>query len=89
MHKLDSVIYTGTATATGGRDGSAESSDGRLKTDLSVPKALGGDDGADKSDVAFIERGEHRDHAESNEYSGTDEPLPSGPQFDLAANAGN
>lgn len=46
MYKLDSVIYTGTATATGGRDGSAESSDGRLKTDLSVPKALGGDDGA-------------------------------------------
>lgn len=45
MHKLDSVIYTGKATATGGRDGTAESSDGRLKTKLSVPKALGGDDG--------------------------------------------
>ncbi|WP_018982672.1 organic hydroperoxide resistance protein [Salinimonas chungwhensis] len=45
MHKLDSVIYTGKATATGGRDGRAESSDGRLKTKLSVPQAMGGDDG--------------------------------------------
>ncbi|MCP4059609.1 MAG: organic hydroperoxide resistance protein, partial [Pseudoalteromonas sp.] len=45
MHKLDDVLYTGVATATGGRGGKAESDDGRLKTDLSVPKGLGGDDG--------------------------------------------
>ena len=45
MHKLEQVIYTGTATATGGRDGTAKSSDDRLQVNLSVPKALGGDDG--------------------------------------------
>jgi len=45
MHKLDDVLYTGVATATGGRGGKAESDDGRLTTDLSVPKGLGGDDG--------------------------------------------
>jgi osmotically inducible protein OsmC len=34
------------ATATGlGRQGQVVSSDGRLKTELSVPRALGGDDG--------------------------------------------
>ena len=32
MHKLDDVLYTGVATATGGRGGKAESDDGRLKT---------------------------------------------------------
>ena len=39
---LDKVLYTATATATGGRTGSAESSDGVLKVTLSTPKELGG-----------------------------------------------
>ena len=43
---IDTALYTATATATGGRAGTAESSDGRLKATLSTPKALGGDDGA-------------------------------------------
>ncbi len=38
-------IYFTRATATGGRDGSAKSEDGRLDVNLSVPKAMGGDDG--------------------------------------------
>ncbi|AIF97953.1 organic hydroperoxide resistance protein [Alteromonas australica] len=42
MHKLQQVIYTGTATATGGREGTATSSDGNLSVTLSTPKALGG-----------------------------------------------
>ena len=42
---IDTTVYTATATATGGRTGSARSSDGRLTTTLSTPKALGGDDG--------------------------------------------
>lgn len=42
---LDKVLYTATATATGGRTGSAESNDGRLKVSLSTPKELGGDSG--------------------------------------------
>ena len=43
---LDKVLYTARATATGGRDGAATSDDGRLNVKLSVPKGLGGDDGA-------------------------------------------
>jgi osmotically inducible protein OsmC len=43
---LEKVLYTAQATATGGRDGKSESSDGRLAVKLSVPKGLGGDDGA-------------------------------------------
>lgn len=45
MHKLDQVLYTGVATATGGRAGTMASDDGRLEGKLSVPKGLGGDDG--------------------------------------------
>lgn len=40
--KVEKVVYEATATATGGRDGAAISSDGVLNTKLSTPKALGG-----------------------------------------------
>ena len=42
---IDTKVYTATATATGGRTGTAKSSDDRLALTLSTPKALGGDDG--------------------------------------------
>ena len=42
---LDKVLYTAHATATGGRAGTAESSDGALKVTLSTPKELGGGGG--------------------------------------------
>jgi osmotically inducible protein OsmC len=35
-------LFTATATATGGRNGHAESDDGTVRVDLSVPKAMGG-----------------------------------------------
>ena len=36
------ALYTATATATGGRNGHTQSSDGVVKADLSVPKEMGG-----------------------------------------------
>lgn len=36
------VLFTATASVTGGRNGHAESSDGVVKVDLSVPKEMGG-----------------------------------------------
>lgn len=45
MNLLQEVVYTAKATATGGREGSAKSDDGRLDVALSTPKGLGGDDG--------------------------------------------
>ncbi len=41
---MDSIkpLFTATATATGGRDGHTEASDGSVRADLSVPKAMGG-----------------------------------------------
>jgi lipoyl-dependent peroxiredoxin len=41
---MDSIkpLFTATATATGGRNGRTEASDGTVKADLSVPKAMGG-----------------------------------------------
>ena len=38
MHTLQQVVYTGTATATGGREGTAKSSDGSLDVTLTTPK---------------------------------------------------
>jgi lipoyl-dependent peroxiredoxin len=35
-------LFTATATSTGGRNGHTEASDGTVKADLSVPKAMGG-----------------------------------------------
>src|SRR5262245_11663395 len=35
-------LFTATATASGGRNGHTESSDGMVKADLSVPKDMGG-----------------------------------------------
>src|SRR5260370_37036165 len=35
-------LFTATATAVGGRNGHSEASDGSVKADLSVPKAMGG-----------------------------------------------
>jgi Ohr subfamily peroxiredoxin len=42
---IDRAVYTAQATSTGGRAGTSESSDGRLKLQLSTPKELGGDSG--------------------------------------------
>ena len=42
MNKLEQVAYTATATAVGGREGGAKSSDGVLDVKLSTPKELGG-----------------------------------------------
>ncbi len=39
---IDKILYTATATATGGRDGRARSSDGVLEVQLATPRELGG-----------------------------------------------
>jgi osmotically inducible protein OsmC len=39
---IEKVLYTAQATATGGRDGRATSSDGVLDVQLSTPRELGG-----------------------------------------------
>ena len=42
---IDKAVYTAHATSTGGRTGTTESSDGKIKLQLSTPKELGGDSG--------------------------------------------
>lgn len=42
---LEKVLYRATATATGGRDGTATTDDGHLAVKLTVPKELGGPGG--------------------------------------------
>ncbi|MGY1408741.1 organic hydroperoxide resistance protein [Luteimonas sp. A611] len=39
---IEKILYAATATATGGRDGRARSSDGVLDVQLSTPRELGG-----------------------------------------------
>lgn len=40
------AIYSATATVTGGREGRARTSDGKLDVKLSIPKEMGGDGGS-------------------------------------------
>jgi lipoyl-dependent peroxiredoxin len=42
---IEKALYTAQATSTGGRTGTTESSDGKIKLQLSTPKELGGDSG--------------------------------------------
>lgn len=42
---IDKILYAATATATGGREGQAVSSDGALAVKLSTPRELGGGGG--------------------------------------------
>ena len=42
---IDKALYTAHATSTGGRTGTTESSDGKIKLQLATPKELGGDNG--------------------------------------------
>ncbi len=42
MTHIDKVLYTAAASATGGREGLAKSTDGLLEVRLSTPKELGG-----------------------------------------------
>jgi osmotically inducible protein OsmC len=51
--KIDKVLYTAHATATGGRDGTAKTSDGLLDVKLSAPKELGGAGGATNPEQLF------------------------------------
>jgi Ohr subfamily peroxiredoxin len=49
------ALYTASATAHGGRDGTVESSDGVLDLDLTIPKEMGGpgDEGATNPEQLF------------------------------------
>lgn len=42
---IEKILYTATATATGGREGQASSSDNALSVKLSTPRELGGSGG--------------------------------------------
>jgi osmotically inducible protein OsmC len=45
MSNEPEILYTAEATVTGGREGHARTSDGRLEVDLDVPSELGGPGG--------------------------------------------
>jgi len=45
MSEQPQILYTAEATATGGREGHARTSDGRLDVDLDVPSEMGGTGG--------------------------------------------
>jgi len=51
--KLDKVLYTASAKASGGRDGRATSDDGLLDVKLAPPKELGGMGGATNPEQLF------------------------------------
>ncbi len=50
---LEKTVYTALATATGGRDGHARSSDGLIDIKLAVPKEMGGPGGGTNPEQLF------------------------------------
>lgn len=50
---IEKVVYQAHATATGGRDGSAQSSDGLLNVKLAIPKEMGGPGGGVNPEQLF------------------------------------
>lgn len=53
MIELTKGLYTAEATATGGREGHARSSDGQLDLDMRVPEAMGGPGGGTNPEQLF------------------------------------
>lgn len=53
INKIEQVVYQAHATATGGRDGTAKSSDGLLDIKLAVPKEMGGAGGGVNPEQLF------------------------------------
>jgi len=53
MNIVEKVLYRAQATATGGRDGTAQSSDGLLNVKLASPKELGGLGGGTNPEQLF------------------------------------
>ncbi len=53
VNKIEKVVYQAHATATGGRDGAAKSSDGLLDVKLTVPKEMGGAGGGVNPEQLF------------------------------------
>jgi Ohr subfamily peroxiredoxin len=51
--KPEKIVYRATATATGGRDGKAVSSDQVLSVGLAVPKEMGGNGGGSNPEQLF------------------------------------
>ncbi len=51
--KLEKTFYTAVATATGGRDGAAKTSDGLVDVKLAVPKEMGGPGGGTNPEQLF------------------------------------
>ena len=45
MIERPEILYAAEATATGGREGHARTSDGRVEVDLDIPKEMGGTGG--------------------------------------------
>ena len=52
-NKIEKVVYQAHATATGGRDGVAKSSDGLLDVKLAAPKEMGGAGGGVNPEQLF------------------------------------
>ncbi len=73
------TLYTAVATATGGRAGRVESSDGALKVDLAQPEALGGSGGQGTNPEQMFAGGYAACFASAAEYQARLQKLEPGP----------
>jgi len=73
------ALYTAVATATGGRAGRVESSDGALKVDLAQPKEMGGTGGVGTNPEQMFAGGYAACFASAAEYQARLQKLHTGP----------
>ena len=83
------VLYTAHATASGGgRDGRSATDDGKIDVSLSVPKAMGGDDGPGTNPEQLFATGYAACYLGALRLVSRNEGKPVGPDTKVAAGVG-
>ena len=83
------VLYTAQATASGGgRDGRSATDDGKIDVSLSVPKAMGGDDGPGTNPEQLFATGYAACYLGALRLVSRNEGTPVGPDTKVTAGVG-
>ncbi|RXZ33396.1 organic hydroperoxide resistance protein [Oxalobacteraceae bacterium CAVE-383] len=88
MMKVEKVLYTAHATATGGRDGRSISSDKVLDVKLSTPKELGGAGGDGTNPEQLFAAGYSACFIGATKFVAAQEKLALPADFSITANVG-
>jgi lipoyl-dependent peroxiredoxin len=85
---LEKLLYTARATAVGGRDGHAESSDGSLHVKLARPRELGGSGGPGTNPEQLFAAGYSACFISSMQFVATRDKVAFPPELSIEASVG-